>query len=76
MIIPITTFYFWPKVDGWQLLKHELKLKPWLLKEDRIKILNNYTRIINTWSNNYKNIKTINFVNLQLEENFSIIGVE
>ena len=47
--VPITSFYFWPRVDGWKLLKNDLELKPWLTKNERIQILNSYTKIISIW---------------------------
>ena len=74
--IAITGFYFWPKVNGWELLKHELELKPWLLEEERIKILNNYSKIISAWKENYKNIKKLNFNTLELNENFTLIAID
>lgn len=74
--IPVTGFYFWPKVDGWKLLKHELELKPWLLEEERIKILNAYTKIISVWKDNYRDIKKINFNELEKTQNFTLIAIE
>jgi hypothetical protein len=74
--IPITSFYFWPRVNGWKLLKHELDLKPWLLEEERVKILNGYTKIILTWKNNFKNTKVINFVELEENQNFILTGID
>lgn len=74
--IPVTSFYFWPRVDGWKLLKHELELKPWLTEEERIKILNGYTKIISTWKENFNNIKTVKFNILEKEQNFTLIAIE
>jgi 30S ribosomal protein 3 len=73
---PITSFYFWPRVNGWDLLKHELSLKPWLLEEERIKILNDYTKIIYIWKNCFKNIELINFVELEKNYNFTLSSIE
>ena len=47
--MPVTTFFFWPRENGWQLLKEELSYKPWMPKDDSIDILNNYTKLINYW---------------------------
>lgn len=74
--IPLTSFYFWPKVNGWKLLKHDLELKPWLLEEERIAILNGYTKIIYIWKDNFKNLKTLNFSNLEKEQNFTLTAIE
>lgn len=56
---PITTFFFWPKENGWELLKTELLNKPWITKEDRIEILNGYNQIIKYWLTNVNQIKNI-----------------
>lgn len=56
----LTTFYFWPKEDGWQLLKLELDSKPWILENSKILILNGYARLIHFWIKNIKN--NINFL--------------
>ncbi len=59
LTLPITTFFFWPKEDGWQLLKEELSYKPWLSKNDSIEILNGYNTIINYWLSNVNEIEGI-----------------
>ena len=46
--LPITTFFFWPRENGWQLLKEELSYKPWMSKDDSIDILNAYTCLLYT----------------------------
>ena len=74
--IPVTLFYFWPRVNGWELLKHELNLKPWLIDEERIKILNIYTKVILTWKNNLEKTKKINFIKLEENQNNIIIAIE
>ena len=56
VIYPITSFFFWPRENGWELMKDELNRKPWMTKEETITILNGYTTIINYW---LKNVKTI-----------------
>lgn len=59
LTIPITSFFFWPRENGWQLLRAELSNKPWMAKNDRIEILNAYNKIINYWLMNVKEIKGI-----------------
>jgi 30S ribosomal protein 3 len=70
--IPLTTFYFWPREDGWKLLKSELDSKPWLLEKSKLAILNGYTVLINFWLKNLNqktNIlrQTTNNLNLNLD---------
>jgi 30S ribosomal protein 3 len=50
--IPLTSFYFWPREDGWKLLKAELDSKPWMTETSKTEILNDYTLILNFWSKN------------------------
>lgn len=50
--LPLTTFFFWPRENGWQLLKEELSCKPWISNDDSIDILNGYNEIINYWLEN------------------------
>ena len=57
--VPITTFFFWPRENGWQLLKEELSYKPWMSKDDSIDILNDYTTIINYWLLNVDKVEGI-----------------
>nr|YP_009730861.1 putative plastid-specific 30S ribosomal protein [Cladosiphon okamuranus]QAY81097.1 putative plastid-specific 30S ribosomal protein [Cladosiphon okamuranus] len=57
--MPITTFFFWPKKNGWQLLKEKLSYKPWMSKDDSINILNDYTIIINYWLSNVDEVEGI-----------------
>lgn len=51
---PLTSFYFWPREDGWKLLKAELDSKPWMTEDSKNEILNGYTRILNFWLENLK----------------------
>jgi hypothetical protein len=74
--LPVTSFFFWPRVDGWKILKHELELKPWLKENERIKILNGYTRIIHSWKDNFKNFKNVDIKILEKELNFTLIAIE
>ncbi len=56
---PITTFFFWPKENGWELLKNQLYTKPWTNEDDKLEILNGYNKIITYWLQNAKNINNI-----------------
>jgi 30S ribosomal protein 3 len=67
--LPLTTFYFWPREDGWKLLKSELDSKPWMGEEVKLEILNGYTSIINYWLKNIN--KKINIQNLH-RQNFDL----
>nr|YP_011006660.1 putative plastid-specific 30S ribosomal protein [Halosiphon tomentosus]WAM63805.1 putative plastid-specific 30S ribosomal protein [Halosiphon tomentosus] len=57
--MPLTTFFFWPRENGWQLLKEELSYKPWMSKDDSIDILNGYNEIINYWLLNVNEVDGI-----------------
>ena len=52
---PLTSFYFWPREDGWKLLKSELDSKPWMSQKVKKELLNSYTFIVNLWLNNLNN---------------------
>jgi 30S ribosomal protein 3 len=49
---PLTSFYFWPREDGWKLLKAELDSKPWMAEKAKNDILNDYTHILTFWLKN------------------------
>jgi 30S ribosomal protein 3 len=74
--LPITSFFFWPRVNGWKLLKHQLELKPWLKENERITIINGYTKILYCWKDNFKNLNTINIRKIEKELNFILVGME
>lgn len=57
--VPITTFFFWPRENGWQLLKEELSYKPWISKDESIDILNGYSNLINYWLKNVDEVEGI-----------------
>ena len=57
--LPITTFFFWPRENGWELLQMQLMNKPWITKEERIEILNGYNKIINYWLLNVRQTNEI-----------------
>ncbi len=74
---PLTTFYFWPREDGWKLLKAELDSKPWMTEESKFEILNAYTLIIKYWLENIKN-KSLSNQKLALQNlnlNFDFLGM-
>lgn len=71
-VIPLTTFYFWPREDGWQLLKAELDSKPWLIDKSKIEILNGYTVLINYWIKNLSENRNI----LKRNENSLSLNLE
>lgn len=56
---PITTFFFWPRENGWELLQRELFMKPWITREESIEILNGYSTMINYWLSNVDDIEGI-----------------
>nr|YP_011007643.1 putative plastid-specific 30S ribosomal protein [Syringoderma abyssicola]WAM65072.1 putative plastid-specific 30S ribosomal protein [Syringoderma abyssicola] len=75
IIAPITTFFFWPRENGWELLKGELSHKPWISKEDTIDILNGYNIIINYWLYNVNSMKGIKkLVQDSSKYNFELLG--
>lgn len=67
--IPLSSYYFWPKIDAWEEIKKDLFLFSWVSENDSILILNELTDIINYWQDNTsKNFFELNFV--FLKENF------
>ena len=58
LVIPITSYYLWPKTDAWQQIKFELDSKPWLSEQEKIKVLNHTAEIMNYWRKN-RNSNTI-----------------
>ena len=66
--IPLTTFYFWPREDGWKLLKSDLEHKPWLSSEMRFDILNGYSFIVKWWLQNVNESQEVDtFISPKLE---------
>lgn len=75
-VIPLTTFYFWPNEDGWNLLKEELDSKPWILQDSKIEILNSYTNLINYWIINLKKkTNKLSTISDDLDLNLEVLGV-
>jgi 30S ribosomal protein 3 len=74
--IPLTTFYFWPREDGWKLLKSELDSKPWISNKSKVEILNGYTHIINYWiKNSSKNRNILKQNKSSLNLNLEILAI-
>jgi 30S ribosomal protein 3 len=74
--IPLTTFYFWPREEGWKLLKAELDSKPWIANQSKIEILNGYTNILHFWLKNVdKNINIIKPNTKSLNLNVDILAL-
>ena len=74
--IPISTYYFWPREDGWKLLQTALDSKPWMEENAKIEILNGYTMIVNYWlANINKNITLQNFKSNNLNLNIDILSI-
>lgn len=73
--LPLTTFYFWPREDGWKLLKADLDSKPWMNEQAKLEILNGYTFIINYWLKNVnQNINTLRPNTENINLNIEILG--
>ena len=74
--LPLTTFYFWPREDGWKLLKSELDSKPWMEEEAKLEILNGYTNIIHYWLKNVnKKFSTQNFYSQDFNININVLAI-
>lgn len=75
--LPITTFFFWPSENGWELLKAQLNSKPWISNEESIEILNGYNNIIKYW---LKHGQTINQLNNLIKDsknyNFDLVVLD
>jgi len=48
----LTNYYFWPKTEAWEQLKIELSLKSWISVEEKIRILNLTSEVMNFWHRN------------------------
>ena len=58
---PITAYYFWPRTEAWEQLKLELESKPWISRDEKIRILNAVTDLMNVCmqENNIESISSI-----------------
>ena len=69
---PITQYYFWPRTEAWEQLRLELESKPWIPKEEKIKILNSVARLMNFCMQEYRTTESIEIVKKRFTEvNFS-----
>ena len=66
----LTPYYFWPKTEAWEQLKLELNSKLWLTQEEKIKILETASDVMNFWLA-YRNVKT----SKDLKEEFQDVEV-
>jgi len=66
--LPITTYYFWPRTEAWEQLRLELDLKPWLQKEEKIKVLNSAAKLMNFCMQEYRNSESIEVVKKRFTE--------
>jgi 30S ribosomal protein 3 len=57
----LTDYYFWPRTAAWEQLKLELNSKIWMVEEEKVRILNLVTDIMNYWQKNRQqgSIKTV-----------------
>lgn len=49
---PLSSYFFWPRNDAWSQIKKELESKPWVSENDKVKLLNDATKIIHYWQHN------------------------
>lgn len=47
--IPLTNYFFWPKIDIWDQIRAELKTKPWISDQIKAELLNSTAVIVNQW---------------------------
>ncbi len=74
-IIPITSYYFWPRNDAWKQLKLELDSKSWIPVQKKIIILNCVSTTMQYWKN-YKKRENSNFLfKIKEGQNLKLIGI-
>ena len=54
-MFPLTPYYFWPISEAWEQIKFELDSKPWIIEEERIKLLNSVVKVMNEWQQSRNN---------------------
>ncbi|KAL7118580.1 hypothetical protein ACP275_02G011800 [Erythranthe tilingii] len=47
--VPLSPYYFWPRIDAWEELKFLLESKSWISNKQVVLLLNQATDIINLW---------------------------
>ena len=72
--IHLTSYYFWPQNDAWELIRLEINSKIWISKVDKISILNNITKILNKWNRKTGDSKLEEFDNDNKEMN--LVGIQ
>ncbi|GAA0146242.1 hypothetical protein Leryth_020613 [Lithospermum erythrorhizon] len=55
-IVPLCSYFFWPRKDAWEELKTTLESKPWISQKKMIILLNQATDIINLWQQSGGNL--------------------
>ena len=63
----LTTYYFWPRNDAWEQIKIELDSKIWVKESEKVRILNQVTKILNLWQNSLER-KNIEYVTNHFKE--------
>ena len=71
----LTPYYFWPKTEAWEQLKQELAFKPWLKKEEKIRILNSAAEVMNFWKINRKTARIEDVIGIFKDVRFIKITV-
>ncbi|CAN1137828.1 30S ribosomal protein 3, chloroplastic [Linum perenne] len=54
--VPLSPYFFWPRIDAWEELKTTLESKPWISQKKMIILLNQATDIINLWQQSGGNL--------------------
>jgi 30S ribosomal protein 3 len=57
--IPISKYYFWPRLDAWEEMQNLLKNKSYIPTTYHVNLLNKLTEVINFWQDN-NNFEEIN----------------
>lgn len=67
-------YYFWPREDGWKLLKEDLDSKPFFSSDAKIEILFQFTQLIQFWIS-YPHGKT-QITQAQLDRKFRPVSMQ
>lgn len=72
---PLSTFYFFPKENGWEKIKQELlNNKTWINKNVSESILNKLTEVIEYWRINKSSNKSVVMSHFKTFEHCFLIG--